>query len=185
MKKIMSFLDLAKKRCSVRNYSDKSVEKEKILRCIEAAVLSPSACNSQPWHFIVVNDIDLKNRIAKETLIPLSKMNKFTLDTPVIIVLVIEKKNISSNIGSFLKNKDFGLIDIGIAAEHFCLQATEEGLGTCMIGWFNEKIVKKLLKVPDSKNIGLLISLGYPKDDNVKEKVRKPLESICSFNEYK
>ena len=181
----MNFLELAKKRYSVRSYSDKPVEKEKILRCVEAAGLSPSACNSQPWHFIIVDDVDLKNKIAKETLIVLSNMNKFTLDAPVMVVLVIEKKNISSNIGSFLKNKDFSLIDIGIAAEHFCLQAAEEGLGTCMLGWFNEKVVKKLLDMPNSKHIGLLISLGYPKDDIIPEKKRKPLDDICSFNEYK
>ncbi|MBU4485780.1 MAG: nitroreductase family protein [Candidatus Delongbacteria bacterium] len=181
----MNFLDLANKRYSVRNYSDKPVEKKNIYKCIEAARLSPSACNSQPWHFVIIDDIDLKNKIAKETLIPLSDMNKFTLDAPVIVVLVIEKKNISSNIGSFFRNKDFSLIDIGIAAEHFCLQAAEEDLGTCMLGWFNEKIVKKLLKIPDSRHIGLLISLGYPKEENVKEKSRKPLDDICSFNEYK
>ncbi|MCK5761013.1 MAG: nitroreductase family protein [Candidatus Delongbacteria bacterium] len=181
----MNFLELAKKRSSVRSYIDKPIEKEKILRCIEAASLSPSACNSQPWHFIIVDDKDLKDKIAKETFIALSGMNKFTLDAPVMVVLVIEKKNISSNIGSFLKNKDFSLIDIGIAAEHFCLQAAEEGFGTCMLGWFNEKVVKKLLNMPNSKHIGLLISLGYPKDENIPEKKRKPLEDICSFNKYK
>ena len=181
----MKFIELAKKRYSVRSYIDKPVEKEKVLKCIEAAGLSPSACNSQPWHFIIVDDPDLKNKIAKETFIALSGMNKFTLDAPVMVILVIEKKNISSNIGSFLKNKDFSLIDIGIAAEHFCLQAAEEGLGTCMLGWFNEKVVKKLLDMPGSKHIGLLISLGYPKDDNIPEKKRKPLDDICSFNRYK
>lgn len=181
----MNFIELANKRSSVRSHSDKPVEKEKILRCVEAARLSPSACNSQPWHFVIVDDKELKDKIAKETFMALSGMNKFTIDAPVMVILVIEKKNISSNIGSFLKNKDFSLIDIGIAAEHFCLQAAEEGLGTCMLGWFNEKVVKKLLSMPNSKHIGLLISLGYPKDENITDKKRKPLEDICSFNRYK
>ncbi|MDA3839437.1 MAG: nitroreductase family protein [Candidatus Delongbacteria bacterium] len=180
----MNFIELANKRYSVRSYSDKPVEKEKILRCVEAARLSPSACNSQPWHFIIVDDVELKNKVAKESFMALSNMNKFTLDAPVMIVLVIEKKNMSSNIGSFLKNKDFSLIDIGIAAEHFCLQAAEEGLGTCMLGWFNEKVVKKLLSIPKSKHIGLLISLGYPKDESFPDKKRKPIDDICSFNGY-
>lgn len=181
----MNFIELAQKRYSVRNFSDKPVEKEKILRCIEAARLSPSACNSQPWHFVVVDEINLKDRIAKETVMSLSGMNKFTLDAPVIVVIVIEKKSISSTIGSFLKGKDFSLIDIGIAAEHFCLQAAEERLGTCMLGWFDEKAVKKLLSIPDSRHIGLLISLGYPANGEVRAKNRKSIEEMSSFNSYK
>ncbi|MDA3885377.1 MAG: nitroreductase family protein [Candidatus Delongbacteria bacterium] len=181
----MNFLELANKRNSVRNYSDQPVDKEKIMRCVEVARLSPSACNSQPWHFIIVDDKELKDKIAKETLMALSGMNKFTLDAPVMVVLVIEKKNISSNIGSFLKNKDFSLIDIGIAAEHFCLQAAEEGLGTCTLGWFNEMVVKKLLNMPNSKHIGLLISAGYPKEENIPDKKRKSIDDIFSFNGYK
>jgi nitroreductase len=114
----------------------------------------------------------------------LSGMNKFTLDAPVMAVLVIEKKNLSSNIGSFLKGRDFSLIDIGIAAEHFCLQAAEEGLGTCMLGWFDEKAVKNLLSIPNSRHIGLLISLGYPKDDKESAKNRKSIDEMSSFNSY-
>jgi nitroreductase len=181
----MNFIELASKRYSVRSYLEKPVEKEKIIRCVEAARLSPSACNSQPWHFVIVDEKELKNRIAKETFLSVSGMNKFTHDAPVMVVLVIEKKNLSSNIGSFLKGKDFSLIDIGIAAEHFCLQAVEEGLGTCMLGWFDEKAVKKLLSIPDSRHIGLLISLGYPANEDNKTKNRKNIEEIHSFNSYK
>jgi nitroreductase len=181
----MKFIELASKRYSVRSYSEKPVEKEKIIRCVEAARLSPSACNSQPWHFVIVDEKELKNRIAKETVMSLSGMNKFTLDAPVMAVLVIEKKNLTSNIGSFLKGRDFSLIDIGIAAEHFCLQAAEEGLGTCMLGWFDEKAVKKFLDIPNSRHIGLLISLGYPKNEDNKTKNRKNIEEIHSFNSYK
>jgi nitroreductase len=181
----MKFIELASKRYSVRSYSDKPVEREKIMRCIEAARFSPSACNSQPWHFVIVDEKELKDRIAKETVMSLSGMNKFTLEAPVMAVIVIEKKTISSTIGSFLKGKDFSLIDIGIAAEHFCLQAAEEGLGTCMLGWFDEKAVKKFLNIPNSRHIGLLISLGYPANEDNKSKSRKNIEEIHSFNSYK
>lgn len=181
----MNFIELAQKRYSVRSYLEKPVEREKIIRCVETARLSPSACNSQPWHFVIVDDKELKDRIAKETVMSLSGMNKFTLDAPVMVIVVIEKKSISSTIGSFLKGKDFSLIDIGIAAEHFCLQAAEEGLGTCMLGWFDEKAVKKLLSVPNSKHIALLISLGYPKAENEGAKKRKNIDEMSSFNSYK
>ena len=104
---------------------------------------------------------------------------------PVIVVIVIEKAPLVTQIGAKIKKKEFSLIDIGISAEHFCLQAAEIGLGTCMLGWFNEKPVKKLLKIPKNKTIGLLISLGYAEDDyKLREKIRKDKERVLSYNEY-
>ena len=75
-------------------------------------------------------------------------------------------------------------MDVGITAEHFCLQATEEGLGTCMLGWFNEKKVKKLLSIPKLKRIELIISVGFSADANIPPKKRKTTEEIASYNEY-
>ena len=75
------------------------------------------------------------------------------------------------------------MIDIGIAAEHFCLQAEELGLGACMIGWFDEKKVRQLLGVPKNKRIPLLITIGYS-DDAPREKARKTTDEICSRNRY-
>jgi len=100
------------------------------------------------------------------------------------IVVVREKANLTSNLGQFIKNKEYPLIDIGIAVEHLCLQAVEEGLGTCIIGWFNEKKVKKLLGIPLNKRAELLITLGYPARDEIREKRRKTLGDIVSFNKY-
>ncbi len=181
----MNFQELINKRQSVRKYSDKAVEKEKIKRCIEAARLAPSASNSQPWKLLIVDNPELKNKVAKETCSKLLKFNKFVLESSVIIVIVLEKAKVKTRIGEKLKNKEWRLIDIGIAAEHFCLQATEEGLGTCMLGWYNEKPIKKLLNIPDNKPIGLLISVGYPvKDYKLRKKIRKDIEQIVSYNAY-
>ena len=77
------------------------------------------------------------------------------------------------------------MIDIGIAAEHFCLQAAESGLGTCMLGWFDEKEVKKLIKVPKNKSIPLLITVGYtPNGYKQRKKIRKEFEQVVRFNSY-
>lgn len=181
----MNFLQLVSRRQSARKYISKNVEKEKILQCIEASRLAPSACNSQPWKFIIVDNPELKEKVAKETYGMLDRFNKFVLQAPVIIVLVIEKPKMVTQVGEVLKNKEFPLIDIGIAAEHFCLQAEELGLGTCMLGWFNEKPIKKLLQIPQKRTIGLLISLGYT-PDNYKQriKIRKKTEEILRFNTY-
>lgn len=180
----MPFIDLVKHRRSVRKYSSNPVAKELIEQCIEAARLSPSACNAQPWKFIVVDDALLKDKVAKETYGVLDSFNKFTQQAPVIIVIVSENPNVTSRMGTFIKKIEFPLIDIGIAAEHFCLQATELGLGTCMIGWFNEKSIKELLKIPKQRKVALVITLGYPIEDKIIPKKRKDLSTICSFNKY-
>jgi len=180
----MKFLDLLSKRQSVRGYYDRPVEPEKIERCLEAARLAPSACNAQPWRFIVVDDPELKNAVAGETFSRLVSFNRFTLTAPILVAVVGEKPNLSSQIGGLVKNKQFYLIDIGIAVEHICLQAAEEGLGTCILGWFDEKGVKKLLNIPSQKRVELMISIGYPASDEIRPKTRKDLTQIVSFNHY-
>ena len=182
----MLLYDLLYKRQSVRKYLPKAVEKEKINAIVEAVHLAPSACNSQPWKLIIVDELSLKNEVAKATFSDGVGFNRFTLEAPVIAVLVIEKARFIARIGGALKNQEYPQYDIGIAAEHFCLQATELGLGTCMIGWFDEKRIQQLLNIPKKRKIGMLITLGYPPEGyKLRKKIRKPIEQIFSFNTYK
>jgi nitroreductase len=180
-----NFMALVKNRQSAREYLQRPVEEEKIRNCLEAARLAPSASNSQPWKFIVVNDPELVAKVAKETVGPLATFNTFVKQAPVIVVITIEKMKVVTQIGAYLKDREFALVDIGIAAEHFCLKATEEGLGTCMLGWFNERSIKKLLDIPDKKRIGLLITLGYiPESYPLRNKNRNSFEEVVAFNGY-
>ena len=180
------FLSLVNLRQSVRKYTDKPVEEEKLQRCLEAARLAPSASNSQPWKFVVVNEPELLQKVAKETIGPLSSFNNFVPQAPVIVAIVIEKMKVLTKLGASIQDREYPLIDIGIAAEHFCLQAAEDGLGTCMLGWFNEKPIKELLNIPKDRRIGLLITLGYaPEDYHVRNKIRKKPGETISFNIYK
>lgn len=180
----MNFMDLVKTRQSVRKYSNKPVESEKLEQCIEAARLAPSACNSQPWKVVIVNDPVLKEKVAQETHSSVVQFNKFVHTAPVILVLVMEKPNISASIGSKIKDIDYAHIDLGIAVEHICLQAAELGLGTCILGWFNEQPIKELLNIPNNRKIGLLISIGYPENSEIRKKTRRPLEQVYSYNKY-
>ena len=145
MEQNLKFADLAKIRQSDRKYKDKSVEKEKLIQCLETARISPSANNSQPWKFVVVDDPEKKEQIA-ECTIGLG-MNKFTHQCPVLVAVVHEQQNFMSTVGSMIKNKNYALFDIGIAVNQFCLQAADLGLGTCIIGWFDEKKIKKILGI--------------------------------------
>jgi nitroreductase len=178
----MNFDELVLERQSDRKYdTSKAVEDEKLMECIVSAGLAPSACNAQPWKFVVVNDKTLKAEVGN--CAASMGMNKFCLDAPAIVALVLEKPNFTSKIGSFLQDKEYTLIDTGIVAYHFCLKASDLGLGTCMIGWFNEKKVKKLLGIPSSKRILLLITVGYRVGD-LRKKTRKKLSDIYSIDKY-
>ena len=178
-----NFITLANLRESVRRYKDTKVEREKINKIIEACRLAPSACNSQPWKFVVVDEPELKEKVAKSSYGRLLRFNKFAPQAPVIVALVTEKPTWLAKVGGGIKDKDFPVMDNGIVASYFCLQAAELGLGTCMLGWFDEKKVKHLLNIPESKRISLLITLGYPAKDR-RKKIRKDFDEICVYNSY-
>ncbi len=181
----MLFSNLILQRQSVRRYQSKPVENEKIRQLVEAVHLAPSACNSQPWKLIIVDEPMLKNEVAKATFSKTVSFNKFALEAPVIAVLVIEKAKLIARIGGAVKKQEYPQYDIGIAAGHFCLQASEIGLGTCMIGWFNEKKIKTLLQIPKKLKVGLVITLGYPQEAyKQRKKIRKPIDEIYGYNKY-
>jgi nitroreductase len=182
----MAFMDLALSRRSVRRYSSNAVEAEKLELCVEAARIAPSASNGQPWRFILVDEPGLRDSVAEACFGPGAVFNRFAAQAPVLVVLVVEPSTRLNRIGAALKRRDYPLIDAGIAAEHFCLQAAELGLGTCMIGWFDERKVKKLLGVPAGKRPALVISVGYPEaGDAARPKSRKPTEAILGRNAYR
>ncbi len=180
----MDFLNLVKKRQSTRRFLDKPVERDKIERCIEAARLAPSATNTQPWKFIVVDNPELREKVANKTFSQIVSFNRFSLQAPVLIVITSNRMNLSNKITQTLKNRELTPIDIGITAAHLTLQAAEEGLGTCFMGWFNEKGVKKLLNIPASKRVELIIAMGYPASDIIRAKARKKLNEIMEYNHY-
>ena len=176
----MDFSELVQKRQSDRKYASRPVERDLVVTCLEAARLAPSACNSQPWKFVVVDDRELVRKVGEAAAG--MGMNGFAREVPVIVAVVLEKMNLTARIGSVIKDKEYSLLDVGIAVEHFCLQAAELGLGTCIMGWFNEKKVKELLGIR-GKRVPLLISLGYPAGEN-RKKIRKSMDEMSSWNKY-
>lgn len=176
-----SFLDLVHQRESCRNYAEKAVEKEKLAACIEAARLAPSACNSQPWSFTVVTNRELAPKVA--ACLQDAGMNKFTDKCPAFVIVVEEKATLSARVGSKVKNQEYASVDIGIATAHFCLAATDLGISTCIMGWFNEPKLKALLDISKTKRIRLVIGAGYAVDDKLRNKSRKDFDTIAQFIE--
>lgn len=177
----MTFLDLVKKRQSVRSYLLKPVPREAIERCLEAARMAPSACNSQPWSFIVVDDPAKRQALADAAFSGVHAMCAFAKQAPVLVVVVTEASTVTAALAGFVKDIKYNLVDIGIAVEHFVLQAEEEGIGTCWLGWFDRKGVKSVLALPKSAKIDILISMGYPQDETIRDKKRKSIDAMRRF----
>jgi len=178
-------LDIIKSRRSIRSFLDRPVERQKIMLCLEAARLAPSACNSQPWKFIIVDDTELKNRLCRAAFNGIYSVMSFAKKAPLIVVVVSEKAKFLERVGGLLRDTRFYLIDIGIATEHFILQAEELGLGSCWIGWFDEAAVKSTLDVPKDRRVDVLIAVGYCDRKKLgQQHKRDSIEEIAAFNSY-
>jgi nitroreductase len=182
----MAIMDIIQHRRSVRIYLDKQVECEKIFKCLEAARLAPSAINMQPWKFIVVDNPDTRDKLFKSAFRGIFSFNKWTSTVPIFVVVVIDQHGLMANVIGIAQNTVKSLLDIGIPTEHFILQAEELGLGTCWMGGFDEKGVKKTLDIPNNKKVAAIIALGYPDNTEVKkEQKRRKLEEMSAFNGWK
>ena len=181
----MSVNKLIAQRRSIRRYLDKPVEKEKILTCLEAARLAPSADNVKPWRFLVLDDPELKDKLAKDFFSGIYSVSKFAVKAPVLIMILARLDILANRIGKQIQGVNFYLIDTGIAGEHIVLQAEELGLGTCWIGWFNSRKARKVLNIPKKYKIVSLLSMGYYEKKPSRVKKRKDLEDIVWFNKIK
>jgi len=173
---------LIRARRSIRRFKPDPVEKEKLLSCLEAARLAPSAGNAQPTRFLVVDDPELKDELAREAFSGIYSMTKFAAQAPVLVVVLARLDVLVHKVGRRLQGTQFFLIDIGIAGEHFVLRAEEMGLSTCWIGWFNVRRTRKLLRIPRKYKIVCLFAIGHAASRPPSETKRKPLEEIAWFN---
>ncbi|MDD5955325.1 MAG: nitroreductase family protein [Firmicutes bacterium] len=172
----MNFMEIACARQSCRSYEkDRDVEAEKITAMLEAARLAPSACNGQPYHFTVCRGETAKE-VARAT--QSLGMNKFASQAPVMIV-VSEKPYVkSAAVGAKMLKNDYRSIDIGIAAAYLTAEATVQGLGTCILGWLDDEKLRKICGLDQS--VRLVIAVGYPKDDPLRQKKRKELSALAN-----
>ena len=176
----MNFTEIAMNRQSCRKYdASKVVEAEKVQAILQAARLAPSACNGQPYRLTVCTGESAK-AVAKATMG--MGMNRFAKDAPVLIVLSEEPSVKTAAAGSKLKKNDYRSMDIGIVAAYLTAEATAQGLGTCILGWFDDAAVRKICDL--DAPVRLVITLGYAAaDDPLREKKRKRLEDLVQYRE--
>ncbi len=176
----MNFKEIAENRQSCRSYDGtRNIEREKIDEILNVARLSPSACNGQPYHITVCKG-EVAKKVAKAT--QGMGMNKFAIDAPVMLVISEKPYVATAGLGAKVKGNDYRSIDIGILSAYITAEATAQGLGTCILGWFDETEIGKLCSL-DGK-VRLVITLGYAKDgDKLRNKKRKDIDDLVSFIE--
>ena len=177
----MDFLEIARARQSCRSYDEtRPVEEEKLNAILEAARLSPSACNGQPYHITVC-----RGETAKEVALltrGMGGMNKFAVQAPVQLVISEKPYVKSAALGAKVKNNDYRSMDIGIACAYLTAEAAAQGLSTCILGWFDDEKVRKLCGL--DQPVRLVITLGYAKEgDPLRKKVRKDLAELVDYKE--
>jgi len=156
----MSFLNLAQERCSVRSFSQKTIDEDSLHRVFMAAQIAPTAANKQPHRFYLV---DTEEKLAK-----LSLCTRYDFKAPLVIVIGYD---INASWKRSLDQYDGGEVDCSIVATHMMLQATEEGLGTCWIGAFDPKLCKEIFQLPQWFKPVLLLPIGYPSENFVPNKL--------------
>jgi len=173
----MDFYEVVKTRRSVRSYASDLIPDDVLNRVLDAARISPSGSNKQPWKFILVKDEDVKKKLVSSC-----GGQTFIAEAPLVIVAC--GKNIHYNRGGYMGDMSM-LVDVSIAVDHLILAARAEGLGTCWIGLFDNESIKKLLQIPKDVNVVALIPIGYPRDKAFKEPgSRKSLSEIISVGKY-
>ena len=174
----MDFLEIARARQSCRAYDpDREVEREKLDAILEAARLAPSACNGQPYHVTVCRGSLAKEVAALTTGLG---MNKFAAQAPVLLVVSEMPYVKSAAMGAKVKNNDYRSMDIGIAVAYMTAEAAAQGLGTCILGWFDDEKIRALCGIEHP--VRLVITLGYAAEgDTLRKKVRKDMDELVSY----
>ena len=171
----MNFMEIAEQRQSCRSYDPtRAGEGEKIDRILEAARLSPSACNGQPYHITVCRG-EAAEKVAKAT--QGMGMNKFASDAPIMLVISEEDYVKTAAFGAKIKKNDYRSIDIGILSAYVTAQAAAEGLGSCILGWLDDMKIREICGL--DKPVRLVITIGYAKDGEVlRNKKRKDISEL-------
>lgn len=170
----MELLETAKKRFSVRSYTDQKVEPEKLNKILEAAHVAPTAANLQPVHLIVVQSDEALAKISRAANI---------YNAPLAIIVCADHNK--AWVRPF-DQKQTGDIDASILTDHMMLQATELGLGTVWVCFFKPDVIKKEFQLPDNLEPINILAIGYGKgiaeDSERHSETRIPMEELVSYD---
>lgn len=155
----MELTEIIVKRRAIRKYKQDPIPEDKLQKLYNALQAAPTGNNRQPFKFIFVKDGDLREKIVKQAC-----HQEFLLQPPVLMVACYE---------------DGDAFNVAIAVDHMILAATDEGLGTCWVGWFEREVVRSLLNIPAGWEIPIMVPIGYA-DEAPPVRPRKPINKIVT-----
>mgnify|MGYP001122967184 CR=1 FL=1 len=173
MSESKDILNVIEERKSIRGFEDRPVEKEKLLKIVEAARLAPTARNRQEWKTIIITD----RKIIKE-MVKVCNGQKWVETAGAIFVPVSTENEYIMRCGV-----NGGVVDTTIVLQTIVLEAQNQGLGSCYIGSFYQDKIKKLLNIPEKYRVIQVLPVGYPKAEGGPRK-RKEIEEFYSFERY-
>ena len=183
----MDFLEMMSSRYSCRSFNpEKGVSRDELIKIVEAGRLTPSGCNSQPWKFIVVDSPEAKEKLCDAIVVANGLTGApWRHQVPAFIILVEEPAKVMPSVIEHYKNSQrFAPGDIGAACMNMLLEAHCLGIASCVIGMNDQQKMEKYFHIPAGQDARLVLALGYAANDNPAEKIRKPLEEVCSFNQW-
>ena len=181
----MNFEYMQAARESCRIYSDKKVSRETLTHLVDVARMAPSGCNSQPWHFIIVDEPKAHAKVVEALDDHGLTGCPWGAKVPAFILICEEEAHLKPGVAEHYGSQHFAQMDIGMAAMGLCYEATALGLGTCMIGTMNQEKLHQAFEIPEERIVRLIITVGYPaKKSEPRKKARKDLEEIVSYNHW-
>lgn len=172
----MKFINLAAERYSLRKFSDKPVEKEKLDLVLKAGQLAPTAANFQPQRILVIQ--------SQRALAKLKECTPYHFNAPMALLVCYDK---AVNWKRSFDGKGSGEIDASIVATHMMLEAADLGLGTTWVGYFNPELIMKAFELQDNFVPVALLPIGYPAEDATKSPMhsqRIPIEETVFYNDF-
>ena len=177
----MTAKECIKGRRSIRVFTQEPISHELIADIVETASYAPSWKHTQIVRYIAVEG-ELKDKIAQCTSAYARNGEIIAAAPMVIVVTIIKGRSGFERDGSFSTHRGEGwqMFDAGIASEAFCLAAYEKGLGTVIMGIFDDDKVAELLDIPEGRDVVALIPVGFPAETPVAPR-RKPVEEMVIF----
>lgn len=183
----MDFLDIMKTRKSCRSFiPGREIPREELLKIVEAGRLSPSGCNSQPWKFIVVDSPEAKEKLCDAVVVENGMTGAPWRHQVSAFIIFVEQpaKVMQSVVNHYHDTQRFAPGDIGAACMNMCHEAFSLGIASCIIGMNDQQKMEEYFGIPQGRDARLVLALGYATDDTPANKVRKPLDEVCSFNAW-
>ena len=183
----MDFLEIMQQRHSCRSFDPaKSVSREDLLKIVEAGRLTPSGCNSQPWKFIVVDSPEAKEKLCDAVVVENGLTGApWRQQVSAFIIIVEQPAKVMKVVSDhYHTTQRFAQGDLGAACMTMCHEAFSLGLDTCIIGMNDQQKMEKYFNIPAGREARLVLAIGYAAGESTVNKVRKPLEEVCSFNQW-